>query len=83
MIDDANPMFGYPVADWHRIFAWLPVDTYDQGWKWLRTLPMVAVPRKGDAMSVQIIIGIAMVLAALALPLLMPRHKRKSNARDH
>lgn len=36
MSDDAKPAFGYPVADWHRIFAWLPVDTYDQGWKWLR-----------------------------------------------
>lgn len=34
--DDApTPMFGYPVADWHRKFAWLPVDTYDHGWKWL------------------------------------------------
>lgn len=29
------PMFGFPVADWHRKFAWWPVDTYDQGWKWL------------------------------------------------
>lgn len=36
MIDDAQPMFGYPVAPWHRCFAWLPVDTFDQGWKWLR-----------------------------------------------
>jgi hypothetical protein len=35
MIDDARPMFGFPVAPWHRKFAWLPVDTYDQGWKWL------------------------------------------------
>lgn len=38
MNDDAKPMFGYPVADWYRLFAWLPVDTYDQGWKWLRVV---------------------------------------------
>lgn len=24
-----------PEHDW---FAWHPVDTYDQGWKWLRTV---------------------------------------------
>lgn len=30
------PAFGFPVAGWHRYFAWRPVDTYDQGWKWLR-----------------------------------------------
>lgn len=36
MVDEAQPMFGSPVADWHRWFAWLPVDTYDHGWKWLR-----------------------------------------------
>lgn len=35
MPGEAQPMFGYPVADWHRVFAWLPIDTYDQGWKWL------------------------------------------------
>lgn len=35
MTDDALPTFGYPVAPWHRKFAWRPVDTYDQGWKWL------------------------------------------------
>lgn len=35
MRDDAKPMFGYPVAPWHRKFAWLPVDTFDQGFKWL------------------------------------------------
>ena len=32
------PMFGSPVADWHRHFAWYPVDTYDQGWKWFRSV---------------------------------------------
>lgn len=37
-MDDAAPMFGYPVAGWHRMFAWWPVDTYDQGFKWLRTV---------------------------------------------
>lgn len=36
MSDDAQPMFGNPVAPWHRKFAWWPVDTFDQGWKWLR-----------------------------------------------
>lgn len=38
MPDEAKPMFGYPVADWHDKFAWWPVDTYDQGWKWLRVV---------------------------------------------
>lgn len=33
--DSALPMFGYPVAAWHRWFAWRPIDTFDQGWKWL------------------------------------------------
>ncbi|AXQ64473.1 hypothetical protein L3Y19_gp114 [Gordonia phage Neville] len=23
-------------APWHVWFAWHPVDTHDQGWKWLR-----------------------------------------------
>lgn len=36
MTDEARPMFGDPIADWHHWFAWRPVDTYDQGWKWLR-----------------------------------------------
>lgn len=34
--DDAQPSCGIPVAPWHRVFAWWPIDTYDQGWKWLR-----------------------------------------------
>jgi hypothetical protein len=33
---EGSPMFGFPVAHYHRWFAWYPVDTYDQGWKWLR-----------------------------------------------
>lgn len=33
--DGATPMFGYPVAPWHRKFAFVPVDTFDEGWKWL------------------------------------------------
>lgn len=33
---DYTPQFGYPISDWRRHFAWLPVDTVDAGWKWLR-----------------------------------------------
>jgi len=30
------PAFGYPVAPWHRWFAWRPVKTVDRGWVWGR-----------------------------------------------
>lgn len=36
MSDDMTPMFGDPIGDWHRVFAWLPIDTVDRGWVWLR-----------------------------------------------
>ncbi len=36
MTDDALPQFGFPIAPWFKIFAWWPVDTFDQGTKWLR-----------------------------------------------
>lgn len=32
------PLFGRPVAPWHRWFAWRPVDTVDRGWRWLRVV---------------------------------------------
>jgi len=35
MTYEAKPRFGSSVADWHSKFAWLPINTYDRGWKWL------------------------------------------------
>lgn len=32
----ANPCFGDPIGPWHRVFAWLPRQTFDGGWVWLR-----------------------------------------------
>jgi hypothetical protein len=32
----AGPMFGIPVAPWHRWFAWYPVRTIDGRFAWLR-----------------------------------------------
>lgn len=29
------PMMGFPLGPWRKRFAWLPVDTYDEGVKWL------------------------------------------------
>lgn len=34
--DKWKPLFGDPVAPWHKWFAWHPVDTIDYGWVWLR-----------------------------------------------
>ncbi len=34
--DPYRPMFGDPISDWHRWFAWRPVDTADRGWRWMR-----------------------------------------------
>lgn len=36
--DHYSPAFGEPVTDWHRWFAWRPVETVDRGWRWLRPL---------------------------------------------
>lgn len=33
--DPYLPMFGTPLAPWHRYFAWRPVDTDDRGIRWL------------------------------------------------
>lgn len=33
--DSYAPMFGSPVAPWHRWFAWRPVDTVNQGIRWM------------------------------------------------
>lgn len=30
-----EPRWGFPVADWHEWFAWLPVRTFDGRWSWL------------------------------------------------
>lgn len=35
MNDIYRPMFGDPINDWHRWFAWRPVETVDRGWRWL------------------------------------------------
>ena len=29
-------MFGDPITDWFRWFAWRPVETVDRGWRWMR-----------------------------------------------
>lgn len=31
-----KPLFGKPIGPWFRIFAWMPVNTIDGGWRWLR-----------------------------------------------
>lgn len=31
-----EPRFGWPVAPFHRVFAWLPVTTWDGRRAWLR-----------------------------------------------
>ena len=33
-----DPVFGAPVTDWFRWFAWRPVYTEDRGLRWLRPL---------------------------------------------
>ena len=38
MSDPYRPSFGEPINDWHRWFAWRPVDTVDRGWRWLRSV---------------------------------------------
>jgi len=32
---DYKPRFGTAIAPWHKWFAWRPVQTVDQGYKWL------------------------------------------------
>ena len=34
--NDYLPMFGTPIADWHKKFALLPTCTVDHGLVWLR-----------------------------------------------
>jgi len=36
MTEQYKPMFGEPVSDWYRWFAWRPVETVDRGWQWMR-----------------------------------------------
>jgi hypothetical protein len=36
--DPYRPMFGNPIAPWHRWFAWRPIDTVDRGTIWLRVV---------------------------------------------
>lgn len=33
---DYIPMFGVPIGDWFRVFAWKPLYTADRGKVWLR-----------------------------------------------
>ncbi len=30
-----RPEFGEPVTDWRPYFAWVPILTWDKGWRWL------------------------------------------------
>lgn len=32
--DDFKPEFGFPIGGWFKVFAFLPIFTIDQGWKW-------------------------------------------------
>lgn len=32
---DLTPTRGFAIGDWHRVFAWWPIDTPDEGRKWL------------------------------------------------
>lgn len=36
--DRYEPEFGFPIAPWHRWFAWRPVETLDRGVQWMRPL---------------------------------------------
>lgn len=36
MSEPYAPMFGEPVSEWFRWFAWRPVQTVDRGWRWMR-----------------------------------------------
>lgn len=38
MNDQYAPLFGSPVAPWHRWFAWRPVNTVDRGTRWLTVI---------------------------------------------
>ena len=36
MADGFVPMFGDPCGPWIKTFAWIPRNTFDGGWVWLR-----------------------------------------------
>ncbi len=36
--DPLEPLFGRPVAQFHKWFAWKPIRTYDGRWIWLQTI---------------------------------------------
>lgn len=35
MIDNYPPKYADPIGHWHKIFACIPINTLDEGWKWL------------------------------------------------
>ncbi len=47
MSDPYAPLFGTPVAQWHRWFAWRPVDTVDRGTRWLTVIHRRRVHQNG------------------------------------
>lgn len=46
MTDPYEPMFGWPITDWYRSFAWRPVETVDRGWRWLRPVYRRRIQKK-------------------------------------
>ena len=34
MSDDMQPLFGEPISEWYRYFAWRPISTLDRGYRW-------------------------------------------------
>jgi hypothetical protein len=41
-----RPLFGTPIGDWHRWFAWKPVRTWDHRLVWLRMVRRQSVQLK-------------------------------------
>ncbi len=37
-MDKAKPMFGDPIGDWKWWFAWFPVELFDGGYIWFKTV---------------------------------------------
>lgn len=34
MSDNMQPLFGEPISEWYRYFAWRPISTLDRGYRW-------------------------------------------------
>jgi len=61
MSERYRPMFGVPVSEWYRWFAWRPVQTLDRGWRWLRPVwrrrVMLKPSLPGSGMWFQSVVG--------------------------